>query len=194
MKSIKFDELKSITDLYTEKIEEILSLIKKLQIDDVKDDTKFNLLVEKLKQDYRIKPVIINQTPKPISHKEVERATPANDPFYRGTPIKLLEVVLHYDYTGSKELFLHRDGSPISHFNNSQHLIIQPENDYLPVVVELYTLNKEEAIQKANNIMELTFLIVSNNSKIVEAWNNNLDSLIDVHITNKRDELIRFYL
>lgn len=193
MRSIKINDIESIKILYEKKMEELSSIINNLQIDDVKDDPKFYSLVEKLKADFRIEPVEINRTPKMINHKEVQRTTPTNDPFYRGTTINFLEVTVHYDYSGSKELFKYRDSSPISHYSNSPSVIIQPEGDFIPVIVELHSLNKEEAIQKANNIMALTFQIASNNSKAVKGWNDNLDSLIDIHITKKREELIKFY-
>ena len=181
-------QLPIIDNLYQQKQRELKQLAGNLQINDVKEDNRFEVTVKRIKQELLPVPITFGE-PKLEGHYQTTRNVPPNYQNMWGGSQEVFIVTVSFPFTGSGELLSytpHGVQVPLGH-------IYQSYGSTIDIEVELTKLDKAEALAKANENMKTTFAFAAANSQQVGQWAATFKLLIDSTLAARRKELLDFY-
>lgn len=181
-------QLTAIANLFNEKEKQLSEYIGNLSLDDVKEESRFKKSIADIKEYILLKSVEIGE-PKITNNRQITRPVPENQQIFYGKEIQRQAITVSYPYSGSDEVFQFRslEGAfPIAS-------IYTPSYNTIDVEVELQSLDKTEALNKANEEMKTTFLLIEKNNPAIESWSNNMAHRIEELADQKRKELLEFY-
>jgi len=180
---VSMRDLKSILDLQMKRQAELQTQVKRLELKDVKTDAVFNGTKEKIKHDILLRPVTIHE-PKIKGHRVTEKPL-------IGGPGQLYVITVQYPFEGSPELFTCMPNNYM--YGGSNPMVYLPNGNVIEVDVEAVALNKEQALNKAQSLMDTTFSLITGNNEQAKEWSERMEPGIETMLEAKRKELIEFY-
>ncbi len=164
------DYIKTVEKAFTEEVDKL----------EINDSTEINVLTEKLKAKYIIKPVVLGK-PQPSAPKEtkLERITPFGQTYMQ----KVFQINVSIPFEGRRDLF---DCAPSTGYNIYLDENVKINNKFVEAVIFLEELDENKynsSIEKIIN--DLSANIPTVNLEI-EPWNRSLDDRIRQLIEERR--------
>lgn len=178
-------------ELKKERESRINSLINKLSIADVKEDSKYAETSKCIKKTVLLTPVEMGK-PEFVRHEFEEIPLTFEQQVIGGVSSNHYYHEVSFTFTGDEELLSYIPESGFS-FGNSDRGLILPYGNEIIVEVDLPELNPDKAIAEAKKLLSITLQFVNANNASIQSWLIVIGQRIDEQLKQKREELIKLF-
>jgi len=178
-----------IWDLKKQRTDKLDYLINNLKIDNVRDDDKFKQSIDHIISTTQIAPIKFEE-PKYVDHEYTRRELSITQQMM-GLSSDVYTHTIAMAFTGDSVLFDYRPMATT--ISSNDHGILVNSGNQFRIYVELPSINPQQAIANAKEIMGMTVRYATDNSADIANWNKEISVLIEQRATAKRDELISIF-
>lgn len=181
-------QISVLDNLFQHRERQVRDAIGNLSINDVKQDSKFQATVNRIKSQAILSPATIGEPVIEANRQEIRKVSPNYQMMFGGEQAIQI-VTVRFPVTGSRELFEYRaNGGSLTIAN-----IYTPDYDSISLDVEVPVLDKEQVLAVATREISTTRALIAQNNPQAEAWSQRISIQIDSMTDAKRRELLNFY-
>jgi hypothetical protein len=185
----KTTDLELITDLFIKRKKDLRLEVGNLQLDDVNEESVFNKTIDRFKDKYLLKPVVIGD-PEIKNHRAIRKNFPPSYQDPMGGEREVYEIIVAFPFTGSAELF---DVNP-ENVRVSFGRVYTPVGNTITVdAIELNALDKPKTLAEAHDKISVTKEIIKENNIQAKRWNEVMATQIEQLLNEQRKQLIDFH-
>jgi hypothetical protein len=183
--------LPSITNLFYDKMDELLTEINSLQFSDLNTEEKYAEKLSFLKEKFKLEEASIDEF-KVVSHsRKTERSVQSFENMF-GDDREVFLINVQADAKGSDEAYLYSPGS-FRHSSSWDPNIYQPVNGIISLDIRSYILDKESIKPLVNQKIALTKEFISSNNNSIRDFNLTFPQTIELKLEEYYDKIKALY-